>query len=542
MLGFSYDWDRELATTDVDYFRWTQWIFLQLFDTWFDAAAAARPADQRAADSGRRRGRRATTRSAAIRTSIAWPIRSEAPVNWCPALGTVLANEEVIDGKSERGGHPVVRMPLRQWMLRITAYADRLENDLDTLDWSEGIKALQRNWIGRSTGAEVDFFIGREPRRRTASRRRAEFKAWRNARADGGFPRTAAATTCFAIYTTRPDTLFGATYMVLAPEHPFVERLTPPEQADGGASLLRAGRAQERSRPHRSGQGKDRRLHRLVRHQSGQRRPVPIWIADYVLISYGTGAIMAVPAHDERDFEFAQQFDLPIVPVVDPGDRLPASIATTVLAGKAVFAGDGDGDQLRHVQRPADGRVQREDHRRPGRSRARAARPSTTSCATGSSAGSTSGASRFRSCTSSTPTASRPACIRAVDAERLAGRPAATWTISSRTAAPSRRSSKRPHDWLYPTIDGKRYKRETNTMPQWAGSCWYYLRFLDPKNDQALDRSARSKKPGCRSISTSAAPSMPCCTCSTRASGTRCSSTAASSARPSRFRSSSTRE
>ena len=160
MLGFSYDWDRELATTDVDYFRWTQFIFLVLFDTWFDAAAAEGPADRRAADPRRSRRARAKRPSTATATSIAWPIRLEAPVNWCPALGTVLANEEVIGGLSERGGHPVVRMPLRQWMLRITAYADRLEKDLDGLDWSESIKMLQRNWIGRSTGAEVDFFIG----------------------------------------------------------------------------------------------------------------------------------------------------------------------------------------------------------------------------------------------------------------------------------------------------------------------------------------------------------------------------------------------
>src|SRR4051812_3188561 len=218
MLGFSYDWDRELATTDVEYFRWTQWIFLVLFDTWFDPrqqkgrSISELPIPPEVAAQGQ----------AEIRTyqddhRLAY--QSDALVNWCPALGTVLANEEVVDGKSERGGHPVVRMPLRQWMLRITAYADRLDKDLEPLDWPPGIKKLQCDWIGRSVGAEVDFFVEDE----------RAFEKWKTDRAKSGFPKKAA-EDALRIYTTRPDTLFGATYMVVAPEHPFVKQLTTSDQ------------------------------------------------------------------------------------------------------------------------------------------------------------------------------------------------------------------------------------------------------------------------------------------------------------------------
>ncbi|HMO85392.1 MAG TPA: class I tRNA ligase family protein, partial [Lacipirellulaceae bacterium] len=231
MLGFSYDWGRELATTDVEYFRWTQWIFLQIYDTWFDGdeqrgrpiAELPIPDDVAAAGDDAVRAYQDDHRLA---------YQSHAPVNWCPALGTVLANEEVIDGKSEVGGHPVVRMPLRQWKLRITAYADRLEKDLEGLDWHEGIKALQRNWIGRSTGAEVDFFVSlpEAPLHNPSvlSSAAAElFSAWQYTREELGLPRHPG-PEAIRIYTTRPDTLFGATYMVLAPEHPLVNRLTTP--------------------------------------------------------------------------------------------------------------------------------------------------------------------------------------------------------------------------------------------------------------------------------------------------------------------------
>ena len=264
----------------------------------------------------------------------------EAPVNWCPALGTVLANEEVVGGVSERGGHPVVRIPLRQWMLRITAYADRLEKDLDGLDWPESIKLLQRNWIGRSTGAEVDFFIGTflaEDGRPSQK----EYKGWLVDRKIAGWPRKPDEEV-LRIYTTRPDTLFGATYMVIAPEHPFVERLTTPEQA-----------AAVRAYCEQSARKSDLDRTDLAKEKTGvftgsyainpvNGEAIPIWVADYVLISYGTGAIMAVPAHDTRDFEFAKQFDLPIVAVVDPG----------VNRVSPLLSGEGQGVRAASADRP----------------------------------------------------------------------------------------------------------------------------------------------------------------------------------------------
>src|SRR5262249_36566387 len=216
MLGFSYDWDRELATTDVEYFRWTQWIFLVLFDTWFHAEQqrggpiAELPIPPEVKAQGE-----IATRKYQDEHRLAY--QSDALVNWCPELGTVLANEEVIDGKSERGGHPVVRMPLRQWMLRITSYADRLEKDLEPLDWPAGIKKLQCDWIGRSVGAEVDFYVGNK----------SSFEGWKAERTKIGYSKKAP-DDVLRIYTTRPDTLFGATYMVIAPEHPFVRRLATP--------------------------------------------------------------------------------------------------------------------------------------------------------------------------------------------------------------------------------------------------------------------------------------------------------------------------
>ncbi|MEQ8838322.1 MAG: class I tRNA ligase family protein, partial [Lacipirellulaceae bacterium] len=210
-LGFSYDWSREIATTDVDYFRWTQWIFLQIYDTWFDhEQQRGRPISELVIPDDVKSLGEDAAKQWVDEQRLAY--QSDAPVNWCPALGTVLANEEVIDGKSERGGHPVERRALRQWMMRITAYGDRLENDLEGLDWSPGVKALQKNWIGRSTGAEVDFLL-------------ESAQAGSLQRPGGMFP-TKPDENTLRVYTTRPDTLYGATYMVIAPEHPFVEKLT----------------------------------------------------------------------------------------------------------------------------------------------------------------------------------------------------------------------------------------------------------------------------------------------------------------------------
>ena len=275
-LGFAYDWEREVNTTDPEYYKWTQWIFLQLYHSWFNPASnKAEPI--------------ANYTAARTRTAFVSPMLPIVPVRWCPQLGTVLANEEVVDGKSEVGGFPVERRPMRQWMLRITAFAQRLIDELEGLDWPDGIKARQRDWIGRSEGAEVDFqLVGPDPEPGSTD--------------DGTIKRCPA----IRVFTTRPDTLYGATYMVLAPEHPLVDAITTPEQRDAVAAYQASGREQDRPRARRS-QGEDRRLDRRLCDQSGQRRSgFPIWIADYVLMGYGTGAIMAVPAHDERDWEFAR--------------------------------------------------------------------------------------------------------------------------------------------------------------------------------------------------------------------------------------------
>ncbi|MCC2686884.1 MAG: leucyl-tRNA synthetase, partial [Paenibacillaceae bacterium] len=277
-LGFSYDWDRELSTTDADYYKWTQWIFVQLYNKGLAYLA-------------------------------------EVPVNWCPALGTVLANEEVIDGKSERGGHPVVRKPMRQWILKITAYAERLLEDLEELDWPESIKDMQRNWIGKSQGAEVTFAI------------------------DG------LSDQVITVFTTRPDTLFGATYCVLAPEHELVTQLTTPAQASSVEAYK--DKAARKSDLERTDLNTEKTGvftgSYAINPVNGAK--VPIWIADYVLAGYGTGAIMAVPGHDQRDWEFAKQFDLPIIEVVQGGD-----ISQEAYAGDGVHVNSSILDGLRNEQ------------------------------------------------------------------------------------------------------------------------------------------------------------------------------------------------
>ncbi len=471
MLGFSYDWDRELATTDIEYVRWTQWIFLVLFDTWFDEQQnRGRPIDElpippEIAAEGDDAVRR-------YQDEHRLAYRSDALVNWCPALGTVLANEEVQDGKSERGGHPVERRPLRQWMLRITAYADRLERDLDTLQWPEGIKSLQRNWIGRSTGAEVDFFLGDE----------SGFDAWNDSRRENGLPR-AAGDDVLRVYTTRPDTLFGATYMVVAPEHPFVQRLTTPDQAEQVTAYCQQAAAKS-----------DMERTELTKQKTGvftgsyainpvNGEATPIWIADYVLISYGTGAIMAVPAHDTRDFEFAEQFEIPIVAVVDPGDA-PDVDREAVLAGTQCFVGDGSavnsGDYNgfatpQFIERVTD------DLRERGQGRAAVNYKLRDWLF-----------SRQRFWGEPFPIlkeldeeGNETDLLRAVDPAEL---PVDLPHLDDYKphGRPEPPLEKAPPDWLFVERNGRRYKRETNTMPQWAGSCWYFLRFIDPKNDQAL--------------------------------------------------------
>jgi leucyl-tRNA synthetase len=471
-LGFSYDWTRELATTDVEYVRWTQWIFLQLYDTWFDAEQQrGRPINELPIpDDVRSQG------ADAIRTyqdehRLAY--QSEAPVNWCPALGTVLANEEVVNGKSEVGGHQVVRMPLRQWMLRITAYADRLEKDLEGLDWSDGIKALQRNWVGRSTGAEVDFYISTE---------NASFENWKAARAKIGFPRKPD-DEVLRVYTTRPDTLFGATYMVIAPEHPLVKRLTTAKHKLAVEAYCEA--AAKKSDLDRTELAKEKTGVFTGSYASnpvnGER--VPIWIADYVLISYGTGAIMAVPAHDERDFEFAQQFAINIKAVVDPGESVSTAERDEVLAGIRVFSGDGvaiNSGKYNGLPTTQFKEKITADLAAQGLGR-KAVNYKLRDWLF----------SRQRFWGEPFPilheldaNGNPTGQVRAVDEKDL---PVDLPHLDDFKphGRPEPPLDKAPADWLYQTIDGKRYKRETNTMPQWAGSCWYYLRFLDSKNNRA---------------------------------------------------------
>lgn len=480
MLGFSYDWQRVLATTDVSYFRWTQWIFTILFDTWYDSqqqrgrpiADLPIPADVAA---------EGDTAIARYRDSRRLAYQDDALVNWCPALGTVLANEEVIDGRSERGDHPVQRIPLRQWMLRITAYAERLISDLDGLDWSSGIKKLQTDWIGRSTGAEVDFFWGDAN----------AYEAWQQARAAAGFSEQAGGDV-LRVYTTRPDTLCGATYMVIAPEHPLVSALTTsPQQAAVRDYCQAASFKSDRERTEGDTKKKTGVFTGSYAINPVTRQPIPVWIADYVLASYGTGAIMAVPAHDERDYEFAQQFALPVIAVVDPGRMVGEQEREQVLAGKLCFAGLGvainsgsfDGTPTAELKtlltkQLAEQGLGREAVNYKLRdwlfSRQRFWGEPFPILHELDEAGNPTGNLR------AVPETDLPVNLPHLDDYKPHGRPEPPL-------------GKSPPEWLYVELDGKRYRRETNTMPQWAGSCWYYLRFIDPANEQAFCDPAKER-------------------------------------------------
>ncbi|WP_053218836.1 leucine--tRNA ligase [Virgibacillus senegalensis] len=407
-LGFSYDWDREINTTDPNYYKWTQWIFLKLYEK-----------------------------------GLAYI--DEVPVNWCPALGTVLANEEVIDGKSERGGHPVERRPMKQWMLKITAYADRLLEDLEELDWPESIKDMQRNWIGRSEGAEVHFGID-------------------------GFDDT------FTVFTTRPDTLFGATYAVMAPEHPLVDKIVSREQKQTVADYIKE--VQAKSDLERTDLAKEKTGvftgAYAINPISGEK--LPIWVADYVLVSYGSGAIMAVPAHDERDHEFAVKFGLPIVPVVEGGDT-----------EKEAFTGNGP-----HINSEFLNGLGTEE-----------------------------AITKAIEWLETNGKGERKVTYRLRDwlfsRQRYWGEPIPIihWEDGTTTAVkeeelplelPKTKEIKPSgtgesplaniEDWVN-VVDaetGKKGRRETNTMPQWAGSCWYFLRYIDPQNQEALADYAKLEK------------------------------------------------
>ncbi|TVR71557.1 MAG: leucine--tRNA ligase [Spirochaetaceae bacterium] len=415
-LGFSYDWDREVSTHEADYYRWTQWIFLKLWEQGLAYVA-------------------------------------EIPMWYCEALGTVLANEEVLatpEGpRSERGNHPVERRPLRQWMLRITQYADRLLEGLEGLDWPESIKAMQRNWIGRSEGANVRFTV-----------------------ADGATG--SASTREIEVYTTRPDTLFGATYMVLAPEHALVAQVTTPEHAGEVRAYVEAARLKsdlERTELNRDKTGVFTGAF-AINPVNGKE--IPIWISDYILVSYGTGAIMAVPGHDERDWEFAQQFGLPITKVVartpqeDPAEPLREA---TPQYGFAVNSGEFDGLPTEEFK---DRIIAWLEERKIGERTVNYKLRDWIF-------------SRQRYWGEPIPLVNCEGEFVPIPLDQLpltlpeVERYTPTGTGESPLAAVT--------EWVEcecPDGSGKKGKRETNTMPQWAGSCWYYLRYLDPKNDRAL--------------------------------------------------------
>lgn len=463
MLGFSYDWERQVATTDVGYFRWTQWIFTVLYDTWFDPALQrGRPiAELTIPDSIAAGGERAV-REYQDRHRLAY--LGEALVNWCPALGTVLANEEVIDGRSERGQHPVQRIPLRQWMLRITAYADRLERDLEGLNWPPGIKKLQLDWIGRSSGAEVDFYL----------KSLGGFEAWKTARRQSGFP-DRADHQVLRVFTTRPDTLFGATYLVIAPEHPLVEQVTTQAQKEAVSryqqlAAARSDRDRTDDRKKKTGVFSGSYAINPVNGQA-----VPIWVADYVLAGYGTGAIMAVPAHDLRDHEFATEYGLEIVTVVQP-ESPRDELGCFQGSGRAINSAGYDGldtaaMKQRIVADISSAGVGRESINYKLRdwlfSRQRFWGEPFPVLHELDDEGKPNG------------------LMRVVSADQLPVNlpELADFRPHGRPEPPL---EKAPEAWLYPVIDGVRYKRETNTMPQWAGSCWYYLRFIDPTNDRCF--------------------------------------------------------
>ena len=412
-VGFSYDWDREVSTTDPGYVQWTQWIFLQLYNAWFN------PATNRAEPIATYTGDDAD--------SVRLAFVAEMPVNWCQELGTVLANEEVVDGKSEVGGFPVERRPLRQWMLRITAFADRLIEGLDGLDWPEGIKLLQKNWIGRSEGAEVGFPIeGREE--------------------------------TITVFTTRPDTLFGATYMILAPEHPLVSSITKPDCKEAVEKYRTAVAC--KSDLDRTDLAKDKSGvftgALAINPVNGEK--IPVWIADYVLMGYGTGAIMAVPAHDERDFEFATKFQLPIREVVKKeGDMPPCFSGEGVVVNSGFLDGMGTAQAKQKI-------IAWLEEKGLGRGTVNFKLRDWLF-------------SRQRYWGEPFPIVWENGHHRALSAADLP------------VIQPDMEDFKptgTPEPPLSKATDWVRYsetaRRETNTMPQWAGSCWYYLRFCDPKN------------------------------------------------------------
>jgi leucyl-tRNA synthetase len=499
-LGFSYDWSREVDTTDPDYFRWTQWIFLKLYNSWFNPETNKAepietlkyPAELHSSEDkvGRvtpcapssEQARRAEDcppypvasnpaleskrRARAYRDSKRLAYVTEAPVWWCEELGTVLANEEVVDGKSEVGGFPVTRKPMRQWMLRITAYAEKLLADLDTIDWSDSLKEMQRNWIGRSEGAEVDFVVAASRQSAAAIEEKENGGALPSRRYEQGELK-------IRVFTTRPDTLFGATYMVLSPEHILVDQITTPDQRSAIAKykievakksdLERTELAKEKTGVFTGAYA--------INPVNGEK--IPIWIADYVLASYGTGAIMAVPAHDTRDFEFATKFNLPIIQVVQPPDP------KTDWRG---FVDDGTSVNSTGPEISITGLPTPEAKKKiTGWLEAKGLGKKTINYKLRDWL-----FSRQRYWGEPFPIvwnrdASGNLYHEALPESALPVLPPSL--TDYKPTATGEPPLARAKDWVN-LPDGS--QRELNTMPQWAGSCWYYLRYLDTRNNAAF--------------------------------------------------------
>jgi leucyl-tRNA synthetase len=509
-LGLGHDPRRSVATTDVPFYRWTQWIFLQIFNSWYDEeldrarpiaelieeleSGRIDPVDEESNPGGGKWQELNEQERAAIVNGRRMAYVAEIPVNWCPGLGTVLANEEVTaEGRSERGNMPVYKRPLRQWMLRITSYCERLLDDLADLDWPEPIKLMQRNWIGRSEGAEVDF-LGIDP----AGGESADAAGgWLEARVSSGWPGgSPPEELTIRVFTTRPDTLYGATYMVLAPEHPLVDRLTAGQYDD---SVPESWRGQFPGRPAATASPAEmvaaykdyadsktdieRQMEEkektgvfigawAVNPVTAER--VPIFIADYVLMGYGTGAIMAVPAHDTRDFEFATQFEVPIIEVVKaPSEAEIAEGEAFTGHGTAVNSGIIDGLATPAAKNKITGWLEEN----------------------GLGSGTINYKlrdwlfSRQRYWGEPFPiiydSEGAPIGLRDSDLplelpEMEDYKPEVDEDPDSQPKPPLARAK----DWATVSIDGNDYQRELNTMPNWAGSCWYYLRYLDPDNDE----------------------------------------------------------